>query len=64
MAPTAEARKVLVIISVIPVIISVISDNVIIDIIMQHVIENGPVPYSNYCSVTFLAEQVSHHPPG
>ena len=33
-------------------------------ILLQQVIESGPVPFSNYCSVTFLAEQVSHHPPG
>ena len=55
-APTAEAK----------VLVTTghgISDS-IIDIITQHVIENGPVPFSNYCSVTFLAEQVSHHPPG
>lgn len=25
--------------------------------------KTGPIPYSTYDSVTFVAEQVSHHPP-
>lgn len=25
--------------------------------------KTGPIPYSTYDSVTFIAEQVSHHPP-
>ncbi|KAL5487404.1 hypothetical protein EMCRGX_G019998 [Ephydatia muelleri] len=29
----------------------------------KKVVEKGPVPYARYNSVTFLAEQVSHHPP-
>ena len=30
----------------------------------QSILESGPVPYASYDSVTFVAEQVSHHPPG
>lgn len=29
----------------------------------QHLLDSGPVPYASYNSVTFVAEQVSHHPP-
>ena len=29
----------------------------------QKLLESGPVPYASYDSVTFVAEQVSHHPP-
>ena len=29
----------------------------------KKLVEQGPVPYARYNSVTFLAEQVSHHPP-
>lgn len=29
----------------------------------KRVLESGPVPYATYDSVTFIAEQVSHHPP-
>ena len=29
----------------------------------RQILESGPVPYSTYDSVTFIAEQVSHHPP-
>ena len=29
----------------------------------QSILESGPVPYASYDSVTFIAEQVSHHPP-
>lgn len=29
----------------------------------KKLLEKGPVPYARYNSVTFLAEQVSHHPP-
>ena len=31
---------------------------------VQALLESGPIPYASYNSVTFLAEQVSHHPPG
>ena len=31
---------------------------------VQVLLESGPVPYASYNSVTFVAEQVSHHPPG
>lgn len=29
----------------------------------KKILESGPVPYASYNSVTFIAEQVSHHPP-
>ena len=30
----------------------------------QSLLQSGPVPYASYSSVAFVAEQVSHHPPG
>ena len=30
----------------------------------QSLLQSGPVSYASYDSVSFVAEQVSHHPPG
>lgn len=34
-----------------------------VSILMQSLLDSGPVPYAGYDSLAFLAEQVSHHPP-
>ena len=31
--------------------------------LLQKILDSGPVPYARYNSITFVAEQVSHHPP-
>ena len=32
-------------------------------ILLQRLLESGPVSFANYDSVAYVAEQVSHHPP-
>jgi len=36
----------------------------VVMVIMQLLLGTGPVPYSGYDSLSLVAEQVSHHPPG
>ena len=33
------------------------------DVLLQRLLENGPVSFANYDSVAYISEQVSHHPP-